>query len=709
MNEESKPDSVRNTDVASSINKLLQNRASDQDEFEEKEPIVNTPSLDTTVNSATGIEAFDEILDGGFPKGAVVLLAGSSGSGKSIFSFQWLFEGNKKQENGVYISLTEPLFKIVENLEKMEYYNREAIEQEQLKIIDIRDQFRASEYKSEAIIDFIEKVVKETNVKRLCIDSITAIAYHYNDKSKIRTFIFELGTILATLGCTTILTSEVARTNEYSVYDVEEFISDAIIRLDQIKIKDSYQRQLRIVKVRGKKFQSETIPMKITSAGIEVYPKTRPPLSFDSTEKRMSTGNQELDYMIEGGFIQGSTMLVAGTTGTGKTILSVQYIIEGLNNGEQCLFISFEESAQQLKRNALAFGWDLAEFEKNGTLILYCTYPSDHLLEEHFLNIKHIIEKHQIQRCVIDSLSALSHEFFTEEFSDFALRINGFLKTHQVTNMFTASTDFFIGGSTLVEHNLSTLTDGIIMLRYVEMQGKLETVINILKMRASTHHKDLRRFTISTDKGISILESLTNYEGVMTGSGKRIKELEEEKERLQSIIEEKERTENELQEAKEVLTLMNKSLKHKVAEQTQSFSEQQQKSQILIQRTPYRIVHKNKELLYEFANDTFLHDINKDLSGLIGLSDFDLFPQPIAEQYVENDRKALQEGRILTAKESYLKQGEEVEITKIIAPLRNPEGEITGVIHIFWEKSQEETGNHDHIDHDAQHEGGEPI
>jgi circadian clock protein KaiC len=211
MNEESKPDSVRNTDVASSLNKLLQNRPLDQDEFEETEPTVNTPSLDTTVNSATGIQAFDEILDGGFPKGAVVLLAGSSGSGKSIFSFQWLFEGIKKQENGVYISLTEPLFKIVENLEKMEYYNREAIEQEQLKIIDIRDQFRTSDYKSEAIIDFIEKIVKETNAKRLCIDSITAIAYHYNDKSKIRTFIFELGTILATLGCTTILTSEVAK------------------------------------------------------------------------------------------------------------------------------------------------------------------------------------------------------------------------------------------------------------------------------------------------------------------------------------------------------------------------------------------------------------------------------------------------------------------------------------------------------------------
>ena len=299
-------------------------------------------------NSATGIAEFDEILDGGFPKGAVVLLAGSSGSGKTIFSFQWLFNGVKNGENGIYISLTEPLFKIVQNLEKMSFYDRIAVEQESLKIVDIRDRFSDSDYDPEEIISFIETMVKEGNVKRLCIDSITAVAYHYNEKARIRSFIFQLGKMLATLGCTTILTSEVSNTGEFSIYDVEEFISDAILRLDQTQIRDSFQRQLRIIKVRGKSFQSEVIPMKITNHGLSLFPKIHPPLNYETTTTRLPTGNGVLDEMIQGGVIQHSSTLLAGSTGTGKTLLSLGFIMEGLRNDEHCLFVGFEESRDKI-------------------------------------------------------------------------------------------------------------------------------------------------------------------------------------------------------------------------------------------------------------------------------------------------------------------------------------------------------------------------
>ncbi|MFO8077513.1 MAG: circadian clock protein KaiC [Thermoplasmatota archaeon] len=539
------------------IQELKQNIDQKPTEKDEKGQILSDQSyehsessIESLKSSATGIVEFDMILDGGFPKGAVVLLAGSSGSGKTIFSFQWLFEGVNTGENGVYISLTEPLFKIVQNLEKMSFYDRTAVEQEKIRIVDMRDCFSGPTFDANDIISFIEKLVKEGNVKRLCIDSITAVAYHCNEKAGIRSFIFQLGKMLATLGCTTILTSEVSTPGEFSVYDVEEFISDAILRLDQAPVKDMFQRQLRIVKVRGKSFQSESIPIKISSNGLSLFPKIHPPLRYQASDERVSTGNNVLDEMIGDGVIQQSSTLLAGSTGTGKTLLSLAFIIDGLRNDEHCLFVGFEESRDQLFKNASAFGWDLASFEQKGLLHLYCAYPSDHLLEEHFSNIQRYITENKVKRCAVDSLSAISHEFIQEEFSSFAIRLNGFLKNKSVTSFFTAATDSLIGGSTLVGQNLSTLTDGIIMLRYVEMQGKLESVINVLKMRGSQHKKDLRRYVVDPKEGgVSIKESLTNFEGVMTGSSKRIRELEKESERLKQLIKEKEETKKLLEKS----------------------------------------------------------------------------------------------------------------------------------------------------------------
>lgn len=498
-----------------------------------------------TLNSATGIKELDELLDGGFPKGACVLLAGSSGGGKTIFTFQWLFEGYKNGENGVYITLTEPLFKILENLEKMNYYSREAIEQEKIKIVDLRQMYDAGKFDPEEILKFVEKTVKESNAKRLCIDSITAIAYHLNDKSMIRTFIFELGTILATLGCTTVLTSEVADETKYSIYEVEEFISDAILRVDQIRVKDEFQRTFKIAKIRGKSYVSESFPMKISADGIQIFPKIRPQLKQSVSTKRVSCGNNEIDDMLHGGLIKGSTNLLVGSTGSGKTLLCLQYILDGLKKGEPCLYAGFEESSQQLIRNAKSFGWDLKKYEKNGLLNLLVSYPCDKLLEEHFTDIKKIVVEKKIKRCVVDSLAALSHDFDSDQFYSFVIRLNGFMKSYDITNLFTTTTGTLIGTSTITREHLSTLTDCIIMLRYVEMEGKLESVVNVLKMRGSSHCKDLRRYEIS-DNGLTILESLSGYEGVMTGSSKKIRELEEESERLRNIIEEKERTENQL-------------------------------------------------------------------------------------------------------------------------------------------------------------------
>ena len=479
-------------------------------------------------SSATGVKEIDNLLGGGFPKGSVVLLAGSSGSGKTIFSFQWLFEGVKNNENGIYITLTEPLFKSVKNLETMSFYDRNALEKESVKIVDLREIYGKKGLDQKKALDFIEEQVKQTNAKRLCIDSITAIAYNLDDKAKIRHFIFELGKILATLGCTTVLTSEVTDAKKFSVYGVEEFISDAIVQLDQTKVRDELQRIMQIIKVRGKGYRTEDLHFRISEHGITVFPKLKVPLKYSSTTERISTGNNLLDKMLLGGIFRGSSTLIAGSTGTGKSLLSMQFIVEGLKKGEPCLYAGFEESREQLIRNAESFDWNLKEYEKKGLLVLRCVYPSEQFLEEHLADIKHTVESKKIKRCAVDSLSSISNSFSEVAFVSFAKRLNGYLKAQGVTTFLTAATAALIGATSLTESNLSTMTDNILMLRYVEMQGELQLVLNIIKVRGSAHSKGLRRYNI-TNNGISIGQSLSGYEGIMTGVTRKVSATIEEK------------------------------------------------------------------------------------------------------------------------------------------------------------------------------------
>ncbi len=642
--------------VVQELDQMLQQKQSNaQESKQSSKKYDNKPKpQDMVNNSATGIKEFDELLDGGFPKGAVVLLAGSSGSGKTIFAFQWLFEGIKNKENAVYITLTEPLFKIVKNLEKMDFYDRDAIEQEKLKIVDMRDSYAGKGFNPREILDFIEGQVKQTNAKRLCIDSITAVAYHYNDKSQIRTFIFELGKILATLGCTTILTSEVADPDKYSVYEVEEFIADAILRLDQIRVKDDFQRVMRIVKVRGKSYRAEAIPLKISADGIEIFPKIHSSLEYRSTGERVTTGNHVLDDMLMGGVIQGYTTLVAGSTGTGKTLLALQFIMDGLKKGEPCFYAGFEESKEQLTRNAKSFGWNLEEYEKKGLLTIRSVYPSDKLLEEHLKDIKQVVENNNIKRCVIDSLSSILHSFDEDVFSGFAIRLNGYLKAHDVTSYFTTTTGALIGSATLAENNLSTLTDSIIMLRYVEMQGKLESVINILKMRGSAHCKDLRRYEI-TNKGVVIGSPLSDYEGIMTGSSKKIHELEEEGEKLKKIIKEKEEMEGALRNSEERFKDISYSMADWVWE-------------------------VDKGGRYTFSSGRVKEILGYEHEELIGKTLFDFMSEDEAKRVGDIFKEITSEKKPIVDLENWhlTKKGEKIYLLTNGVPMLNENGELIG-------------------------------
>src|SRR3989344_4382659 len=428
--------------------------------------------------SLTGIKEFDELLGGGFPKGAVILVPGNSGTGKTIFSFEWLFNGvNKYDENGIYITFTEPLFKTLLNLEGMKFYDRRVVEDEKLKIIDVRKEFGKSDFLEKDFLRLIEEEVRKCNAQRLVLDSITAITYALGEPSKIRKFIFDLGTMLATLGCTTILTSEVSN-DKYSAYGVEEFISDGIIVMRQVEQKFQSVRTLEIAKMRGVSYYPGLNTFRISREGIKLFPQLRVPLTHSSGKVKVSTG-----------------------------------------------ITGFEESKEQVLRNAQALGMDMEKYEKNGLLKIISAYPSEKYIEEHLLDIKELIDKFKIKRCVVDSLSSIGNSFEEDQFRYFVMRLNAYLKSKAVTTIFTAATASLLGVEKLTESNLSTMTDNIILLKYVEVGGSIKSAINVLKTRGDDHSKSLKEYTI-TDKGIVVGEGFEGYESIMSGSARKVEKMD---------------------------------------------------------------------------------------------------------------------------------------------------------------------------------------
>jgi circadian clock protein KaiC len=469
----------------------------------------------------TGIPKLDEVLNGGLPKCAVTLLAGMSGTGKTILSFQWLFEGVKQRENGIYISIIDPLDVAVRNIETMEFYDKEAIKQKKLMLVNIEEDLNYEKIDVQLLLIHIKRLVEETNAKRLVIDPITSILHAINDKAKEMHFMIALKKVLTALECTTILTSNVTEPKKYSAYTIEEVVSDGIILLSYITGESQLIRKLSIIKMRGINFRSGEVTFDITSSGIILYPKIPIDRSVATTEfkNRINTGVKELDSICGGGFPQGHMVMLSGNSGSGKTTLALQFLNEGLENGEGAVYVALEESASQIKKTALAHDWDLEGYEKSGNFVfinpsLIDMYP-DKLLYE----ILDAVNKTSAKRAVIDSMSSLeSAAIDKNKLREFSIQLTSFLKSKGVTcimtylseNTFGAESGQLLGKGPSNELRLSSIIDGIIILRYVEREQSVMKLINILKMRGSPHDKKIWQFEVEKD-GIKIGHAFEKY------------------------------------------------------------------------------------------------------------------------------------------------------------------------------------------------------
>lgn len=340
------------------------------------------------------------------------------------------------------------------------------------------------------------------------------MGYRINNKNLFRHFIFRLGAPLAKRNVTAFLTSE--SQNGSTPFGVEDFISDGILSLRQEKSEQSTMRYISIPKMRGVNYRSGEVNFDIKSSGIKIYPKVHIDRNYAATDyqKRLSSGIDKFDEMLNGGFPEGHIILITGNSGTGKTTFGMQFLLDGINKNEKVLFVNLEEPKQQIIKTAEAHGWDFEDYEEKGLLKfitpdLIDTYP-DKLLD----NIVEAIEKTGASRLFFDSVSSLpSANFSIDEARQMMLQLNSALKKRGVTalmtylesGLFNAGSGSLLGSTQASELRLSSLSDGIILLRYIEDKDKVGKILNILKMRGTAHNKEIHKFDI-TDHGIDIGE-----------------------------------------------------------------------------------------------------------------------------------------------------------------------------------------------------------
>jgi len=474
----------------------------------------------------SGISGLDKMLEGGIPEGHVVLIQGGAGSGKTMLSMQWLFRGWQKEGDlGLYIAVTETYQKAIKNIQNIGFFDEKALNEGDIRFTDLRSMTQIMGWGKEDVrkdnveelVNRIKELVKESGANRLVIDSITALGYMIDDRELFRHFIFRLGTVLDTLGCTVFLTSEANESK--SPFAIEDFISDGIIHMEQVPGEQRLLRYLNISKMRGVEYRSGKVAFEIDSSGLTIYPKIPIDRELAKTkfEKRRSSGVSGIDEMIGGGFPEGHNILFTGNTGTGKSTLGMEFLNEGLQNGEICLFVNLEEPLQQVKKMAEAHGWDFERYEEEGLLKFISPDLIDTFSDKFLYQIINAVDEYDVERVFIDSVSSLPSAGMSEDkLREILLQLNSAMKKRGITSimtflsssMFSAGEKASLGATSASDLRLSSLVDGIILLRYIEKEDTVGKVINVLKMRGIAHSKDIRELIIE-DEGIKIGSKLS--------------------------------------------------------------------------------------------------------------------------------------------------------------------------------------------------------
>ncbi|MEF2072968.1 circadian clock protein KaiC [Consotaella aegiceratis] len=473
----------------------------------------------------TGIPGFDQVCGGGLPKNRTTMVAGTAGSGKTVMAMQFLVAGVREfDESGVFVTFEEAPDDLVENVRSFGWKMQDLIDRKKVAVVDATPEpgevnVEIGSFDLSALMARLERAVKEVGAKRVILDAVGALFPQFTDANIVRRELHRIAVGLRRLEVTTLLTME--RVNEDATigrFGVEEFVADNVIILRNRLEQERRRRTIEILKLRGAVHQKGEYTFTVDStSGVTILPLSDVELKQGSSAKRVSSGVPTIDKMCGGGMYRDSIILVSGATGTGKTLTVTQYIKAAIEAGERALLFGSEESRDQLARNASSWGVDYEKAERDGLLRITCRYPETMGLEDHLLLMRREIDEFRPSRIAIDSLSAFELSGSRRAFREFVLGLTSYIKKLEITGMITNTTPMLMGGATITETHISTITDTIILLRYVELYGEMRRGLTILKMRGTQHEKNIREYVIDS-KGMHVQAPFRGIHGILTGT-----------------------------------------------------------------------------------------------------------------------------------------------------------------------------------------------
>lgn len=472
----------------------------------------------------SGIDGLDEITSGGFPTGRPILVCGSAGAGKTLLAMQFLLCGAiRYHEPGVLMTFEETAEELAQNVNSLGFDLKKLVAQKKIVIdhvhIERSEIEETGEFNLEGLFVRLDLAVKSIGAKRVVLDTLEALFAGLPNEDVLRSELRRLFRWLKEKGLTAVITAEAGK-NTLTRHGLEEYVADCVIALDHRVAEQVSTRRLRVVKYRGTTHGTNEYPFLINRDGISVLPVTSMGLKHKVSNQRISSGVPRLDTMLEGkGYYRGSSILVSGTAGTGKSSLAAAFCNAACKRGERCLYFAFEESVEQINRNMRSIGINLQPWVKKGLLRFHAARPTLYGLEMHLVTMHDEVKDFKPSVVVVDPVTNLTSVSNTLETHSMLTRLIDFLKTDQITSMFTSLTS----ASDALEQTgvgISSLMDTWLVLRDIELQGERNRGLTILKSRGMAHSNQVREFLL-TNRGIELEDVYIGGGDVLTGSARR--------------------------------------------------------------------------------------------------------------------------------------------------------------------------------------------
>ncbi len=480
----------------------------------------------------TGIKGLDEITLGGLPTGRPTLICGSAGCGKTLFSIEFIVRGATEfNEPGVFVAFEEKAEELAMNVTSLGFDIKKLIAAKKIKIdyvhIEKSEIEETGEYDLEGLFIRLDYAIKSIGAKRVVLDTIENLFSGLTNKGILRAELRRLFRWLKERGVTTIITGEKGE-GQLTREGLEEYVSDCVILLDNRVENQITTRRLRVIKYRGSVHGTNEYPFLIDEDGISVLPVTSLTLDNKVSSQRISTGIKALDEMLGGkGFFRGSSILVSGTAGTGKTSIASSFANACCNRKERCIYFAFEESPEQIIRNMKSIGIRLDRHVESGLLKFHASRPTLHGLEMHLVVIYKLVKQFKPKTIILDPITNLITVGNVSEIKSILTRLIDFLQKAQITVMFTAlKLNSVINEQT--DEGVSSLVDAWLMINDVEFNGERNRGMYIMKSRGMNHSNRVREFVI-TGKGLDLVEVVTGPDGILTGSAREAYLLQQEK------------------------------------------------------------------------------------------------------------------------------------------------------------------------------------